>query len=124
MRRAPEPFLLVPVAMQSAMTAPVATVVYVTKSGGKYYADGCRYLRRLKIAFTREEAKKRHDRPLQGLPSCSLAFSWPCLFLTHVLRMLGWRRGPKSSLSIRCQKRSTSKSSMAKASSKIGRWAR
>jgi hypothetical protein len=34
------------------------SVVYTTKTGEKYYRDGCRYLRQSKIKTTRKEAIK------------------------------------------------------------------
>lgn len=35
------------------------TTVYVTKTGAKYHADGCRYLSKSQISIALSEAKKR-----------------------------------------------------------------
>ena len=53
------------VAVQTQQNATVATV-YATKTGSKYHADGCRYLRQSKIALKLSEAIKR------GLSACSV----------------------------------------------------
>jgi hypothetical protein len=46
--------------------APSATIVYITKSGSKYHADGCRYLSKSKIEISLGDAVAR------GLTPCSV----------------------------------------------------
>ena len=45
---------------------PVGTIVYVTKTGEKYHANGCRYLSKSKIEITLDKAKSR------GFDPCSV----------------------------------------------------
>lgn len=40
----------------SLLAAPATTTVYITKTGEKYHADGCRYLSRSKIAIALGDA--------------------------------------------------------------------
>ncbi|MBO1318336.1 hypothetical protein [Acanthopleuribacter pedis] len=42
--------------------------VYITKTGEKYHADGCRYLKKSKIIQTKQEAKEK------GFDPCSVCF--------------------------------------------------
>ena len=35
-------------------------IVYITRTGSKYHRDGCRYLRKSKIAISLKEAKKHY----------------------------------------------------------------
>lgn len=44
-----------------AARAPVGTTVYVTETGSKYHAAGCRYLRRSSIPMRKSEAVKRYS---------------------------------------------------------------
>lgn len=48
--------LLVQGSPVSAGPAARLETVYITKSGDKFHADGCRYLRRSKIPVSRSEA--------------------------------------------------------------------
>jgi hypothetical protein len=66
--------LLLALALSATIVAPSVAVqesrrqdptVYGTRTGTKYHADGCRYLRSSKIAMKLSEAKKR------GLTACS-----------------------------------------------------
>jgi hypothetical protein len=38
---------------------PATITVYVTRTGGKYHRDGCRYLRRSRIPMSLREAARR-----------------------------------------------------------------
>jgi len=61
----------VPVATMKPVQTPVPTIaaqnvsqtVYITKTGDKYHADGCRYLVKSKIAITLTQAKTRGYSP-------------------------------------------------------------
>ena len=44
--------------LTSLATATVTQTVYITKSGDKYHAAGCRYLKKSSIAIELSEAKK------------------------------------------------------------------
>lgn len=50
-----------------APPAVIGQTVYATKTGGKYHAEGCRFLAKSMAAVTVEEARKR------GLEPCSIS---------------------------------------------------
>lgn len=45
------------------LAAPASTTVYITKTGEKYHASGCRSLAKSKIAITLGEAVERGYEP-------------------------------------------------------------
>jgi hypothetical protein len=47
-------------------TAPRSVTVYITRTGKKYHQDGCRYLRKSRIAITIKDALQ------QGYSACSV----------------------------------------------------
>ncbi len=47
----------------SPSTDPITTFVYTTKTGSKYHAAGCSYLRKSAIRITLAEARTRHLSP-------------------------------------------------------------
>jgi hypothetical protein len=49
------------VSAEDKKPGPGKTVVYLTKTGDKYHASGCRFLSKSKIASTLDEAKKKYE---------------------------------------------------------------
>lgn len=60
--------LIAPLLLLSVMAVPVMQdpTVYKTRTGDKYHRDGCRYLRKSKIAIKLSEAKR------DGLIACKV----------------------------------------------------
>ena|ERR1035437_6948402 len=46
---------------QAEQTDPAKITVYVTKTGGKYHRDGCRYLSKSKIPMSLKDAAKKYE---------------------------------------------------------------
>lgn len=49
-------FVILLLLATAILAAPASTTVYVTQSGEKYHADGCRYLSKSKIAISLGDA--------------------------------------------------------------------
>ena len=55
--------ILALLALSLVLAAPGTTIVYITKTGGKYHRDGCSYLKKSKIQTTLYEAVQRGYEP-------------------------------------------------------------
>lgn len=52
-----------PDARTAVSSQPAAATVYITKTGTKYHADGCRHLAKSRIPIALDEAKKKGYEP-------------------------------------------------------------